>query len=71
MTRCRSATGITYSDVEIDYTPSQREIDLSITYGTPVGKDSEIYIGAIHAFNHGHIGGQQDTAAILGFRMAF
>ena len=67
----RSATGITYSDVEIDYTPSQREIDLSITYGTPVGKDSEIYIGAIHAFNHGHIGGQQDTAAILGFRMAF
>ena len=67
----RSATGITYSDVEIDYAPRQREVDLSITYGTPVGNGSEVYIGAIHAFNHGHIGGQQDTAAILGFRMSF
>lgn len=67
----RSASGISYRDVEIDYAPEQREIDLSITYGTPFGDGGEVFIGAIHAFNHGHVGGQQDTAAILGFRMSF
>ena len=67
----RSAAGIQHRDVGIDYAPQDREIDLSITYGTPFGPGGELFVGAIHAFNHGHVAGQQDTAAILGFRMAF
>lgn len=67
----RSATGIQHRDVGIDYSPEDREIDLSITYGTPFGQGGELFLGAIHAINHGHVAGQQDTAAILGFRMAF
>lgn len=67
----RSATGIQHRAVGIDYAPDDREIDLSITYATPFGPGGELFVGAIHAFNHGHVAGQQDTAAILGFRMAF
>lgn len=67
----RSASGIQHSNVGIDYSPENREIDLSITYGTPFGAGGEVFVGAIHAINHGHVAGQQDTAAILGFRMAF
>lgn len=67
----RSAGGVSYQDVGIDYAPQAREVDLSITYGTPIGQSAEVYVGAIHAFNHGHITGRQDTAAIMGFRIAF
>jgi hypothetical protein len=67
----RSASGIQHSNFGIDYSPEQREIDLSITYGTPFGQGGEIFLGAVHAFNHGHIAGAQDTAAILGLRMTF
>ncbi len=67
----RGAGGISYRDVGVNYAPQAREIDMSITYGTPLGERSEMFVGAMHAFNHGHIGGQKDTAAMLGFRMAF
>lgn len=67
----RSASGIQHSNVGIDYSPEDREIDLSITYGMPFGPGGEVFLGAIHAINHGHIAGQRDTAAILGFRMTF
>jgi hypothetical protein len=67
----RSAGGVSYQDLGINYAPQAREIDLSITYGTPMGQSAEVFVGAIHAFNHGHITGRQDTAAIMGFRVAF
>jgi hypothetical protein len=67
----RSASGIQHSTVGIDYSPEKREIDLSITYGTPFGQGGEVFLGAVHAINHGHIAGAQDTAAVLGLRMAF
>lgn len=67
----RGAGGIMHRTVGIDYAPEDREIDLSITYGMPFGQGGEVFVGAIHAFNHGHVSGAQDTAAILGFRMAF
>lgn len=67
----RSAGGVSYQDVGINYAPQAREIDLSITYGTPMGQSAEVFVGAIHAFNHGHITGRQDTAAIMGFRVTF
>jgi subtilase-type serine protease len=67
----RSASGIQHSTVGIDYSPANREVDLSITYGTPFGAGGEMFLGAVHAINHGHIAGAQDTAAILGLRMAF
>jgi hypothetical protein len=67
----RSASGIVHRSIGIDYAPEDREIDLSITYGTPFGPGGELFVGAIHAFNHGHVAGAQDTAALVGFRMAF
>lgn len=67
----RSASGIVHRSIGIDYAPQDREIDLSITYGTPFGPGGELFVGAIHAFNHGHVAGAQDTAALVGFRMAF
>ena len=67
----RSATGIQHRDVGIDYSPEDREINLSVTYGTPFGPGGEVFLGAMHAINHGHVAGRQDSAAILGFRMTF
>lgn len=67
----RGAGGISHRSVEIDFAPEARELDLSITYGTPFGPGGEVFVGAIHAFNHGHVAGREETAAVLGFRMAF
>jgi len=67
----RSATGIDYRQVGIDYSPRDREINLSLTYDAPVGRGTDLFLGAIHAINHGHVAGQRDTAAILGFRKTF
>jgi subtilase-type serine protease len=67
----RGAAGIEHRSVSIDYAPQHREINLSITYGRPFGEDGEIFMGAIHAVNHGHIAGARDTAAILGLRFTF
>ncbi len=67
----RSATGINYQQVGIDYAPRDREINLSVTYDAPIGRGTDLFVGAIHAINHGHIAGQRDTAAILGFRKTF
>lgn len=67
----RSASGIDYRDVGIDYSPRDREINLSITYDRPLGEGTEFFLGAIHAINHGHLASRQDTAAILGFRTTF
>ena len=67
----RSATGIDYRQVGIDYSPRDREINLSITYDAPIARGTDLFVGAIHAVNHGHIAGQRDTAAILGIRKTF
>jgi subtilase-type serine protease len=67
----RSASGIDYRQVGIDYSPRDREINLSVTYDAPIGRGTDLFVGAIHAVNHGHIAGQRDTAAILGIRKTF
>ena len=67
----RSDGRVEHRSVGIDYAPQDREINLSLTYDTPVGRNAAIFVGAIHAANHGNISGQRDTAALLGFRMAF
>lgn len=67
----RSATGIDYRQVGIDYSPRDREINLSVTYDRPIGRGTDLFLGAIHAINHGHVAGQRDTAAILGIRKTF
>lgn len=67
----RSDGLVEHRSVGIDYAPQDREINLSLTYDTPVGRNAAIFVGAIHAANHGNISGQHDTAALLGFRMAF
>ena len=67
----RSATGIDYRQVGIDYSPRDREINLSVTYDAPIGRGTDLFGGAIHAINHGHVAGQRDTAAILGIRKTF
>lgn len=67
----RSDGRVEHRSVGIDYAPQNREINLSVTYDTPVGRNAAIFVGAIHAANHGNIAGQRDTAALLGFRMSF
>ena len=67
----RSAGVIRHQSVGIDYRPEDREINLSLTYDMPFGHYGDLFIGAIHAVNHGNISGRQDTAALVGFRMAF
>jgi len=67
----RSDGLVEHRSVGIDYAPQDREINVSLTYDTPVGRNAAIFVGAIHAANHGNISGQHDTAALLGFRMAF
>ncbi|MFU8881195.1 MAG: S8 family peptidase [Rhodobacterales bacterium] len=67
----RSDGIIQHQMVGIDYAPQDREINLSLTYSTPFGRQSDMFVGAIHAVNHGNIAGRQDTAALVGLRISF
>jgi len=67
----RSDGIIQHQMIGIDYAPQDREINLSLTYTAPFGRMSDMFVGAIHAVNHGNIAGRQDTAALMGLRINF
>lgn len=67
----RSAGGLVYDSLAVDFAPEAREVNLSLVYDTPVGPGASAYIGAIRSLHHGNVAGQTDSAATVGLRLRF
>lgn len=57
--------------VGIELAPQERQMDLSISYATPTGKQSEFLMELVHATNFGNIAGASDSAAVIGMKWSF
>ncbi len=68
----RSAGGdLQFDEFDISLTPQKRQMDLTFSYAVPMSERSEITFHAVRRLNEGHVAGQSDTAAGIGFRLAF
>lgn len=63
--------GAEVRSVGIDLAPEERQMDLSISYAMPTGKQSEFLMELVHATNHGNIAGASDSAAVIGMKWSF
>ena len=67
----RTAGGAEVRSVGIDLAPQERQMDLSISYAVPMGKQSEFLMEVLHAENYGNIAGASDSAAVFGMKWSF
>ena len=58
---------LTYTQHEIDLSPSAHQVDFGFDYRMPLGNQAEIHLGMLHSINAGHISGETSTAGL--FRM--
>lgn len=63
--------GAEVRSVGIDIAPEERQMDLSISYAMPTGKQSEFLMELVHATNYGNIAGASDSAAVIGMKWSF
>ena len=57
--------------VALDLAPLARQVDISIGYQMPVGRNAELLFEAVHAENHGNRAGLSDSAAVIGLTWRF
>jgi hypothetical protein len=57
--------------VALDLAPSARQVDLSLGYQMPVGRNAEMLFELVHAENHGNRAGFSDSAAVIGVKWSF
>jgi len=67
----RSLGAVQYDTTQLRLAPQNRQINLSLSYATPLGEMTDLTLGAIHASNHGHIAGKSDFAVTLGWQRKF
>lgn len=57
--------------VGVDLAPSERQVDLSISYAVPMSAQSEFLLEVVHATNYGNLAGSSDSAAVIGMKWSF
>lgn len=57
--------------LSLDLAPSERQVDLSVSYQMPMGAASEFLLELIHAENYGNRAGVTDQAAVVGMKWRF
>ncbi len=57
--------------VGIDLAPSERQLDLSISYAVPMSDTSEVRMELVRAENYGNVAGASDSAAVFGMKWSF
>jgi hypothetical protein len=55
----------------LDLAPTERQVDLSISYQMPMGDASEFLLELVHAENYGNRAGVTDQAAVIGMKWKF
>ncbi|MGR3661313.1 MAG: S8 family peptidase [Paracoccaceae bacterium] len=66
-----SASGPQFSSVNVPLAPEGRQMDVSVSYGLPLTRSSEIIMTATHSLNAGNISGRTDSLAAVGWRFRF
>ena len=57
--------------IAFDLAPSERQLDMSFSYQTPLGDRAELLFEVIHAENFGNQAGRTDTAGIVALSVSF
>lgn len=57
--------------VGFDLAPEERQVDISISYQTPMSDHSEMMFEVVHAENYGNRAGVSDSAAVIGMKWSF
>lgn len=66
------ATGVSaFEPVAIDLAPSDRQIDFSVSYQTPVAPGLELMAKLVQSENYGNRAGESDTAGVLALQYSF
>lgn len=60
-----------FTPVGIDLSPSDRQVDISLSYQTPLSDHAELMAKIVHAENYGNRAGESDQAAVLALNFAF
>lgn len=63
--------GAEVRSVGIDLAPVDRQVDLSISYGVPIGKRSEFLMEIVHSTNYGNRAGATNTGGALAIAFRF
>lgn len=60
-----------FQDVGLDLAPTDRQIDLALTYQTRLAEGSELMLQLVHADNYGNRSGYEDVAGLVAWRFDF
>ena len=66
-----AAGGRNFEQVGLDLSPSDRQIDLALTYQRPLSDNSEMMLQLVHADNFGNRSGVEDMAGLLAMKFRF
>jgi len=57
--------------ISVDLAPTERQIDLSVSYQIPMSDSSEFLFEVVHAENYGNVAGNSDQAIVIGMNWTF
>jgi len=60
-----------WQKVGLDLAPTDRQVNLSLTYQKPVGDEAELLMQVVHADNFGNRSGVEDMAGLLAMKFSF
>lgn len=60
-----------FETVAVSFVPEAREVNLGLEYGMPLSAQGEMVLGWSYRHNAGHVAGQTDRVAALGWRLRF
>ncbi len=67
----RGNGSVAFSALDVSLAPEARQLDLSVDYGIPMSRSSEVIMGAVHRFNDGNTAGRSASEASIGFQFRF
>ena len=67
----RNSGGTVFNTVNVPLTPEGRQMDLSIAYGLPLSRQSDLVLRAVRSLNSGNVSGQNMTETTIGLRFEF
>ncbi|WP_298938252.1 S8 family peptidase [uncultured Ruegeria sp.] len=62
---------LTYTQYDIDLSPSAHQVNFGFDYRTPLGNQAEIHLGMLHSTNAGHVSGETSTAGLFRVQWRF
>ncbi len=67
----RSVGSTSFEAIDLNLAPSDRQVDMRVSYQRPLAPGLEMLVELVHAENYGNRAGAQDTAGVLTLKYAF